>query len=118
MLRLAGAAAVGTVAAAVHGSTAEATNGQFCVIGTENLGTQTVLRSDANTVHAILIVDHTPTGSGNGIESTGKGKDTAGVYGGNFNAFGVRGVDAGPLGTGIKGEAPFLHSRNRPARSR
>lgn len=105
MLRLAGAAAVGTIAAAVHGSTAEAANGQNVVLGGNNLGTQTVLRSDANTVHAVLIVDHTPTGSGNGIESTGRGYQSAGVYGGNTNAYGVRGVDAGPNGTGVKGEA-------------
>lgn len=104
MLRLAGAAAVGTVAAAVHGSTAKAANGQNVVLGANNLGTQTVLRSDADTVHAVLIVDHTPTGSGNGIESTGKGNESAGVYGGNTNAYGVRGVDAGALGTGVKGE--------------
>ncbi len=106
LLRLAGAAAVGTVAAAAHSNTAAAANGQNVVLGANNLGTQTVLRSDANTVHAVLIVDHTTNGTGNGIESTGKGKDTAGVYGGNFNAFGVRGVDPGPLGTGVKGEAP------------
>lgn len=103
LLRLAAAAAAGGAVAAVSSGNAEVANGDYVVLGANNLGTQTAFRSDADKTHAVLIVDHSPIGTGNGIESTSKGSGNSGVLGRATDGNGVRGVDTGPDGTGREG---------------